>query len=147
MIGLRIRQARLEHGMSQRQLGLRLGGLLGREWPRQQITSAEAGKRAFTSAELVAIAAALDTPLMVLFAPPPGVQRLELTGGSVDVDRVLLGLPPHERDVVGVPLAAALEHVDRLKAMATEAMERINALHGGLVNMALQGQAEPEEGS
>lgn len=78
--------------MTQEQLGQAIGELLGKPWPRQTVSSAEAGRRAFTAAELVAIARALRVYVGSLFTPAVDAPRtgIELSPGVVlDVQDVM----------------------------------------------------------
>lgn len=73
VIGQRIQELRKAQPgtgeMSQEKLGSLLEPLLGKPWSRQAVSAAEAGKRAFTAVELVALAAVLDTTIDDLFDP------------------------------------------------------------------------------
>lgn len=80
VVGRQIARLRAERGMSLTELGEALGPHLGRPWRRQAVHQAERGGRAFTAAELAALALALDTSLPALF-------RAE------DDDRDGIGLP------------------------------------------------------
>jgi len=82
MVGHRMRDRREGEQMTQEQLGRKLGELLGKAWSRQTVSAAEQGKRAFTAAELVAIAHALGTSVGRLLTPPPGVGSVVLPGGA-----------------------------------------------------------------
>lgn len=68
-IGAFVRWAREAHGMSQAELGERLSERLDKPWTRQAVWSAEKGGRAFTAAELVALAEVLDVTIEELFRP------------------------------------------------------------------------------
>jgi transcriptional regulator with XRE-family HTH domain len=69
VVGRRVRDIRDAKGMTQEQLGQAIGELLGKPWPRQTVSAAEAGRRAFTAVELVAIARALGVYVGHLFTP------------------------------------------------------------------------------
>src|ERR1700742_2947995 len=60
-IGQQIARLRASRGLSLTQLGEAVGRYLGRPWSRQAVHQAEHGRRAFTAAELAALALALDT--------------------------------------------------------------------------------------
>ncbi|MDJ0413829.1 helix-turn-helix domain-containing protein [Rhodococcus opacus] len=74
LIGQRVQTLRknLNDGkeITQEELGARLEPFLGKRWSRQAVSAAEAGQRAFTAVELVALAAVLGTNVAALFALP-----------------------------------------------------------------------------
>lgn len=79
--------------VSQSEFGRRLGLLLGKDWSRQAVWMAESGNRAFTAAELVAIAHVLNVPVGQLFDPPPhtataDLPNAELPASELAFDRV-----------------------------------------------------------
>ncbi|MEO3891362.1 helix-turn-helix domain-containing protein [Nonomuraea sp. B5E05] len=80
-IGLQIAHLRAERRMSLTELGEALGRYLDRPWSRQAVHQAERGQRAFTAAELTALALALDTSVPALFRAED--DRIELPGGAV----------------------------------------------------------------
>lgn len=82
LIGQRIRGHRERLGLTQEQLGQRLGDTLGRAWSRQAISAAEKGDRAFTAAELLAIAHTLGVSVGALLVPQAGVEQIELPNGT-----------------------------------------------------------------
>ncbi|MBH0120565.1 helix-turn-helix transcriptional regulator [Rhodococcus sp. CX] len=71
VIGQRIQELRKARSsdkeMTQERLGALLAPLLGKPWSRQAVSAAEAGKRAFTAAEVVALASVLETTVDDLF--------------------------------------------------------------------------------
>ena len=74
LVGVNIALYRQAHGWSQAELGKQLSEYIGlHEWARQSVSSAEKGRRAFTAAELVALAQVLEVKLADLFlvAPEP----------------------------------------------------------------------------
>ncbi len=82
VVGLRLREERERAGLSQSQLGQYVAPLLGRVWPRQAISHAEAGKRAFTAAELVAFAHVIGCDPGRLLTPPHNVDKVMLPSGQ-----------------------------------------------------------------
>lgn len=64
----------LRGNTSPRELGAALALWLGKPWTRQAVWEAENGKRAFTAAELLALAAVLDVTLPQLFECTDNVQ-------------------------------------------------------------------------
>ncbi|MBS9371563.1 hypothetical protein [Rhodococcus sp. B50] len=71
VIGRRIQELRKAQPgigeMTQEGLGALLAPLLGKPWSRQAVSAAEAGKRAFTAVEVVALATVLGTTIDDLF--------------------------------------------------------------------------------
>lgn len=85
VIGRQIAHLRAQRQMSLADLGEALGPYLGRPWSRQAVHQAERGQRAFTAAELTALALALDTSVQVLFRADSG--EVELPGRTVSPER------------------------------------------------------------
>lgn len=81
IVGRRIRDLRDSRGMTQDQLGTAVGELLGKKWSRQAVSAAEAGNRAFTAVELVAIARSLHVYVGLLFSPSLHVSESEIELG------------------------------------------------------------------
>jgi len=80
-IGQQIARFREARQMSLTELGAAMGRYLGRPWSRQAVHQAERGRRAFTAAELTALALALDTSVPALFLTE--ADQVELPGASV----------------------------------------------------------------
>lgn len=80
-VGARVREVREAKGMTQEQLGELLGMLLGKPWTRQSVYLAEKGQRAFTAAELLAIALVGTVSPLRLLMPPVNVTEIEFPGG------------------------------------------------------------------
>jgi len=80
-IGKQIAHLREAREMSLTQLGEAVGRYLGRPWSRQAVHQAERGRRAFTAAELAALALALDTSVPALFLAD--ADQIELPGTRV----------------------------------------------------------------
>jgi transcriptional regulator with XRE-family HTH domain len=99
VIGHRMRERREEMALTQEQAGQRIGELLGRPWPRQAVSAAEKGDRAFTAAELVAIAFALDTTVSWLLTPLAGGLGVEMPSGTaVDQTKLIAAVLPPPSD-------------------------------------------------
>lgn len=81
VIGRRIAEGRDELGLTQAQLGEELAKYLGRPWPRQAVSNAEKGGRAFGAADLVALSLALGCTIETLLEPPPGVEQVMIGAG------------------------------------------------------------------
>lgn len=84
VVAQRIAEGRAELQLTQAQLGERLGEYLGEPWPRQAVSAAEKGERAFRAAELVAFALVLGCPIESLLEPPLEVEAVLLDGKPVD---------------------------------------------------------------
>src|SRR6266568_3065230 len=83
-IGQQIAHLRAARQMSLTQLGQAMGRYLGKPWSRQAVHQAEQGRRAFTAAELAALALALDTSVPALFLA--GAEPVELPGATVSTE-------------------------------------------------------------
>jgi len=95
-IGKRIAHFREARQLSLTQLGEAMGRYLGKPWSRQAVHQAERGRRAFTAAELAALALALDTSVPALFLADDdastgagaraGAGAVELPGAAVSAE-------------------------------------------------------------
>jgi len=83
-IGRQIAHLREARQMSLTQLGQAIGRYLDKPWSRQAVHQAERGRRAFTAAELAAVALALDTSIPALFLADTG--PIELPGATVTAE-------------------------------------------------------------
>ena len=83
-IGMQIARMREARQMSLTQLGEAMGKYLGKPWSRQAVHQAERGRRAFTAAEMAALALALNTSVPALFLAGGG--PVELPGAAVSAD-------------------------------------------------------------
>ena len=83
-IGKQIARFRETRQMSLTQLGEAMGKYLGRPWSRQAVHQAERGRRAFTAAEMAALALALDTSVPALFLADS--EQIELPGAAVSAE-------------------------------------------------------------
>jgi transcriptional regulator with XRE-family HTH domain len=80
-IGRQIARLREARQMSLTQLGEALGKYLDKPWSRQAVHQAERGRRAFTAAEMAALALALDTSVPALLLADAAY--IELPGAVV----------------------------------------------------------------
>src|SRR6266516_1783192 len=96
IVGERVRAARASTGMSQAELGRRLGGYLEKPWFAQAVSEAEKGRREFTATELIALAVVLDRPVSWFFFPADK-ESFDLPSASLSFNEVadapLLGGP------------------------------------------------------
>jgi transcriptional regulator with XRE-family HTH domain len=83
-IGQQIARLREARQMSLTQLGQAMGRYLDKPWSRQAVHQAERGRRAFTAAELTAVALALDTSIPTLFLAD--TEPIELPGMTVTAE-------------------------------------------------------------
>jgi transcriptional regulator with XRE-family HTH domain len=119
-IGARIARLREARQMSLTQLGQAVGGYLGKPWSRQAVHQAERGRRAFTAAELAALAMALETSVPALLLTD--AERIELPGGSVAAQDYRAILLPASADgpLDGVDeLIAALHDISEVLSRPT----------------------------
>ncbi|MFG2021107.1 helix-turn-helix domain-containing protein [Actinomadura geliboluensis] len=142
VIGQRIREVREINDVTQGQLGERLGELLGREWSRQAVSTAEKGGRAFTAAELVAIAHALGTTVPRLMTPAVEVRAIELPGGveikRQEVTRSTLPRASTEKafDQVDENLRAISQALQAIGEAAVTGTRHLGLAHGALGHAA-----------
>jgi transcriptional regulator with XRE-family HTH domain len=97
-IGQQVARLRAQRGLSLADLGEALGRYLGKPWSRQAVHQAERGQRAFTAAELTALALALGTSLPALFRPGDGDDPIELPGEAVPAEEYRDLLLNRDRD-------------------------------------------------
>jgi transcriptional regulator with XRE-family HTH domain len=83
-IGRQIARFRETRQMSLTQLGEALGQYLGKPWSRQAVHQAEHGRRAFTAAELAALALVLGTSVPALFFAD--AEPVELPGAAIPAE-------------------------------------------------------------
>jgi DNA-binding XRE family transcriptional regulator len=69
-IGRHVTRGRGRLGLTQGQLGERIGALTGRTWTRKAVLAAEKGDRVFTAREMVALAELFKVPIEALFRAP-----------------------------------------------------------------------------
>jgi transcriptional regulator with XRE-family HTH domain len=98
LIGQKIKRAREAEGLSQPELGERLGQSLSKPWSRQAVFLAEKGERSFAAEELFALAIALDRPIYYFLIPDPDrdgfeidLPKRQLEG--LDLEDAVLGKP------------------------------------------------------
>ena len=96
-VGQQVARLRAQRQMSLADLGEALGRYLGRPWSRQAVHQAERGQRAFTAAELTALALVLDTSVPALFRA--GDAPIELPGQAVPAEDYRDLLLNRDRDV------------------------------------------------
>lgn len=117
IIGARVARLRRDQGMTQAQLGQALEPYTGLAWSRANVSNAEAGARAWTASDVLAVCMTLRVSPAVLFTPlpdqPGGVQT---TGGGVIASDEM-------RDVLALPNTAALS--DELATHVTTEVSRL----------------------
>ncbi len=79
---IQVLRMKLDPPVPQAEIGRRLGEYLAKPWPRQSVSHAEAGNRAFTAVELVAFSSVFGVTVSELLQPPPGV-RVEFPSGAM----------------------------------------------------------------
>jgi transcriptional regulator with XRE-family HTH domain len=123
MIGVRVRLARQEAGLTQAQLGQGMGRYLGSPWSNIVVSLTELGKRNVTPSELVALAAVLKRPVAWFFSPLDTEAVVELpTGTLAPEDYRALGRPEGE---MGTVLAEFAEVAVVLRATGEEMLGRV----------------------
>lgn len=118
-VGRQVARIRAQRQLSLADLGEALGRYLGKPWSRQAVHQAERGQRAFTAAELTALALALDTGIPALFRtddedevelPSVAISAEEYRGLLLNRDR---GAPLDGLEEVIVALYDIREVLDR----------------------------------
>ena len=83
-VGKQIARFRETRQMSLTQLGEAMGKYLDKPWSRQAVHQAERGRRAFTAAEMAALALVLETSIPALFLTDAA--EIELPGAAVSAE-------------------------------------------------------------
>ncbi len=121
-VGQRIHDRRNELDITQEAFGREVGLWLGKPWSRSTVSVAENGKRAFTAAELVAIAHVLQTSPTYLLAPPAGIDEITMPSGATVNRDLLFSLVVTTPDS-DVNLAAAEQALSALTERAARSQE------------------------
>lgn len=122
IIGMRMRQRREELDRTQEELGRELGVFLGKPWSRQSVSSAEQGKRAFTAAEIYAIANCLRMTFVSLLRPPTDVAEVEMPSGETLPSYTFIGATSNIPDDNSHAARAEVKHLlDELDAAHRDA--------------------------
>lgn len=151
IVGQNVAALRARKDWSQPELGKHLGALLeSKPWSRQAVSNAENGLRAFTAADLVALACVLETSpaALLTLGPTSHVQTIEL--GDVSIRRDHLENPTwtHEStsealgDVVEV-ISTLVKGLDELQDVAYPLWKRGQELTAA--GIVLQGRIRMEE--
>ena len=134
-IGKQIAHFRETRQMSLTQLGEALGQYLDRPWSRQAVHQAERGRRAFTAAEMAALALVLETSIPALFLTDD--PRVELPGAAVSAQdyRGILLYAGDDAPLDGVDeLLVALRDIRHILSRPT--LERLAKIEGVAVEVA-----------
>jgi transcriptional regulator with XRE-family HTH domain len=128
-IGQQIARLRASRGLSLTQLGEAVGRYLGRPWSRQAVHQAEHGRRAFTAAELAALALALDTSVPALFLTE--ADQIELPGTAVPAEdyRAILIYNGQDTPVDGMEELLVAVH-DIARVLSRPALARLVKIGG-----------------
>lgn len=129
VVGRRVAELRDTTEMSQQELGRRLGELLGRPWSRQAVSAAEKGRRAFTAAEILALAHVFEVPVARFYSPPLEAQSVRVgeTGRLVSRSDVLPLTASTE-------VESTAEFADKLKDLKLR-LSRLRVEAGGAMSM------------
>jgi transcriptional regulator with XRE-family HTH domain len=82
IIGARVARLRVEHGMTQVELGQRLEPFTGLAWSRQNLRNAEVGNRAWSANDVLAVASVFGVSIAELFTPLPEQRGHVVTAGG-----------------------------------------------------------------
>ncbi len=119
-IGKQIARFREMRQMSLTELGEAVGRYLDKPWSRQAVHQAERGRRAFTAAELAALALALDTSVPALFLAD--ADQIDLPAASVPAEdyRAILLYAGNDAPLDGVEeLLVALHDIGEVLSRPT----------------------------
>jgi transcriptional regulator with XRE-family HTH domain len=114
-IGKQIARLREARQLSLTQLGEAMGKYLDKPWSRQAVHQAERGRRAFTAAEMAALALILETSVPALFLA--GTEAVELPGAVISAEdyQAILLYAGDEAPLDGVEqLMVALRDIRRI---------------------------------
>ena len=123
-IGQQIARFREARQMSLTQLGEAMGQYLDKPWSRQAVHQAERGRRAFTAAELAALALTLDTSVPALFLADAA--PIDLPGAVVSAEdyRAILLYAGDDAPLDGIDeLLVALHDIRHI--LSRPALERL----------------------
>lgn len=142
-IGKNVLGIREDRDMSQAELGEALAAYLGKPWSRQAVSAAEKGRRAFTAAELLALAHVLDTTLYRLMTPPVEALHVEMPAEGVTVStRTLtrMALPTGATETAFEQVDVSLQHVadvlERISGLAADGKAALSLAHRALADAA-----------
>jgi hypothetical protein len=120
LIGAKVKEAR--GSRTQAEVGKAMGKYLGKPWSNMVVSLAETGRRSFTAAELVALAAVLRKPVAWFFSVLDE-EAVELPAGPLPLeDRRALGRPEGE---IGAVLSEFAEVAVVLRATGEEMLGRV----------------------
>jgi len=148
-IGQQIARLRETRRMSLTELGEIMGRYLDRPWSRQAVHQAERGRRAFTAAELAALALALDTSVPALFLAD--ADQIELPGASVSAEdyRGILLYAGNDAPIDGVEeLIVALHDIGEVLSRPTLArLAKIGRVAEQVAGAAPTGDIPDQQGT
>lgn len=126
IVGQNVARARMRAEWSQPEFGKMIGTIPGiKPWSRQTVSNAESGKRAFTAADLVALACVLETSPAALLTLPPESSAPTIELGDAPIPREMLENPTWTHESTAEALADVLRAVRTisggLDALATVA--------------------------
>lgn len=121
IVGQNVAALRAAKDWSQPRLGAEIGRLLGsKSWSRQAVSNAERGDRAFSVADLVAIAAVLETsPGALLTLAPASTSTIELGDASFRPEE--LQNPMWTREAT----SQAIDDVVRVVSQIAQGLDRL----------------------
>jgi transcriptional regulator with XRE-family HTH domain len=130
IVGQRVRWAREERGLTQAELGQRVGELLGKAWFPQAVSEAERGRRQFTAEELLALAYVLDKPISFFFLPVDTRTSYEFPSRTLRAAEILDGalIGGAEANGLQALLQEALAITQETAGFVRTMNERANAL-------------------
>lgn len=149
IVGQKMARLRTAKDWSQPELGRAIGDLLRtKPWSRQAVSSAENGQRAFTVADLVAIACVLETSPAALLTLPPTAEKIEV--GEASIPREDLENPTWTHESTSEAIGDVIEVVRQLEdglSRLQDVAEPLWSMSSALTSagIMLQGRVRLEE--
>lgn len=128
IIGARVARLRVEHGMTQVELGRRLEPFTGLAWSRQNLRNAEVGNRAWSANDVLAVASVFGVSIAELFTPLPDQRGDVVTAGGAVIKAAELAV--RTASLASVPAQDAATLVRESARLA----ETIHTLFGSVAS-------------
>ncbi|MHB8297983.1 MAG: helix-turn-helix transcriptional regulator [Dermatophilaceae bacterium] len=156
VVGQNVARLRNTWGLSQVELGQKIGQECGKTWSRQTVSAAEQGGRAFTVSDLVMLAYVFQVSSDALLHLPPLVQTFEVGGKAYrreDLAPISWQSAPTRNGISAVSeeLRGLGHELEDLTRLASDVGARTNTLYAASLRLRSQqhlealGAARPED--